>query len=307
MMTQQNAALPLSDCLTDVSIREGSQQPLDLRSLSVAQKVELLELSCNAGVKSLEVTAFAPGEWFSDADDLVERALIKVGEGPVLKALYFNTVGLERLLAYPRLLQEGVFHTALTHNYREKNYAQRDTEHALLKMNRFVDAFKSNGLEFDTLLVSTAWGEKAEEIDSEQAIAFIAKFLNAANAHGLPVKSVTLADTVGQASPEKVATLVSKVRREWPELFLRAHLHPSRDTAEECVSAALESGISGWDAAWGGVGGSPYADKSGGNLDIRCLINVYQREGIPHGLNLTYVERIISWLRAHTKRDIFDL
>jgi len=66
--------IPLADCLTDVSLRESSQQAVDLRGAEVKTKIELLKRTLRIGIKCVELTAFAPGKWFADARALTEDA-----------------------------------------------------------------------------------------------------------------------------------------------------------------------------------------------------------------------------------------
>jgi len=106
--------VPLTDILTDVSIREGSQQAVDLRNAPVDTKLELMAHLIDSGEKRLELTAFAPGEWISDAEKLVQGAVCKAPDTVTLRALYFNTEGLSELIKHPRVLQEGIFLTAAT-------------------------------------------------------------------------------------------------------------------------------------------------------------------------------------------------
>jgi len=59
--------------------------------------------------------------------------------------------------------------------------------------------------------------------------------------------------------------------------------------------------------AWGGVGGPPFAEKPGGNMDIRSLAKVYRKRGLDHGLNIEEMERTIQFLRQRTTREIVDI
>ncbi len=143
----------LADILTDVSIREGGQQEIDLRSAGIETKLDFMSLAMTGGVKRIELTAFAPGPWFADAGALVKRAAARIDDEISLRALYFNTQGLASMLSYPAFRREGIFHTAATPVYREKNYGQKSTEHAVKKMKRMIDAFKGLKEETDIRIV----------------------------------------------------------------------------------------------------------------------------------------------------------
>lgn len=298
---------PLSDMLTDVSIREGSQQAVDLRDAGIDTKLDFLSLAIGIGVKRIELTAFAPGQWFSDAEVLISGAIPRLPEAVSLRVLYFNTGGLADVMKHPRIMREGIFLTAATANYREKNYGQKSIAHAELKMKRLIAAFKGHGLKFDTLVMSTAWGECDETSQEEDTLNYLARLLSCAEDMGLPVHSVTLADTMGCAAPYAIGGLINQVKKRWPDMMIRVHLHPRPGTDEACVLAAMEAGIGHWEASWCGLGGSPLADTAGGNLDIRRLINVYNGLRIVHGFDEEAVLRMVYFLKKHTQREISNI
>lgn len=302
-----NGKLPLTDILTDVSIREGSQQGIDLRYAGIDTKLEFMAHAISSGVKRIELAAFAPAQWFSDAEELIQGAISRVPDTVTLRALYFNTEGLAELIKHPRLLQEGLFLTAATAKYRTKNYRQRSADHAEVKMIRLITDFKKHGLEFDTLLMSTAWGECDETSSEEQTLNYLTRLLSSANNLGYPVHSITLADTMGCATPEAIQSLIKRTKTRSPNALIRAHLHPLAGTEEECIIAAMEAGVDHWEASWCGLGGSPLADEAGGNLDIRRLIKVYNTLHLIHGFDEEAVNRIVHFLKKHTQRNISDI
>jgi hydroxymethylglutaryl-CoA lyase len=306
-MTQGREPVRLVDVLIDVSIREGSQQPIDLRNADVDTKLQLLAHTVRTGVRNIELTSFGPAEWFSDSHRLARGALSRVPAGVVLRALYFNTSGLEDLLKYPGMAREGIFLTAATSGYREKNYRQRSLEHVEQKMARLIAAFKAHGLPFSTLLLSTAWGDRGEALTDEQTIGFLEQLMAFAEGQGLPVQGITLADTVGVAKPEAVGSLIRRLKSVRPDVLVRAHLHPLPEMTEPSIHAAIEAGVDQWEAAWGGAGGSPFASEPGGNMDIRSLVKVYNDRGLEHGMNVEEIGRTIRFLEKHTQRQIPDI
>ncbi|MCB0328017.1 MAG: hypothetical protein KDD70_00095 [Bdellovibrionales bacterium] len=295
----------LAEVLTDVTIREGSQQKSDLWGVGSQKKLEIVRLQKAVGIKSIELTAFAPGEWFADADELAEGVKGCCGK-MVVKALYFNVRGAERLQRYPYLQQAGIVHTAVTEGYRIKNYNQQSIDDALLKLRGFVEWFSSNGFTFDVLLFSTSWGDKSTGIlDSATSMRCIEKFMNEAERCGSLPTQITLADTEGVVDPRSLSELVQQVKRAFPEQKICLHLHPSREAAVAVVEAGLEAEADLWEGAWLGIGGSPLADGAGGNLDIRTLVEVYQQNGIPTGFDPVQIESLekrIAEIRSPQKK-----
>lgn len=297
----------LSEQLIDVSLREGSQQVVDLRSADLPTKLRFLELILAAGIKRVELTAFAPGEWFSDADEIVKGAQQFSSNDVELRALYFNVRGLERMLGYKHILPEGVFHTAATSIYREKNYNQVSKEDVLIKLDKMLDAFDRYSLKFDVLQMSTAWGEQREAVGISEFLDLIGLIVERSSARGFVPSSLTLSDTVGLGTPDSLKERIVAVRQAWPDMKIRAHLHPAPGTALSLVHASIEAGVHEWEATWAGLGGSPLATEAGGNLDIRCLIKAFEEQGLETGLKLDAVSNLIEFLQLKVSREILKV
>jgi len=87
------------------------------------------------------------------------------------------------------------------------------------------------------------------------------------------VKQVSLADTVGLATPKHVADLVADVMAVHDELEIGVHLHARPDGAAAKIRAAYEAGCRRFDAAIGGLGGCPFAqDALVGNVATEVLL-----------------------------------
>lgn len=293
----------LCDILTDVSVREGSQQKVDILNLPVREKIEIVRLSAQTGIRTHEITAFAPGAWFGDSESIAAEAS-ELSKALSLRALYFNSRGLDALLRYPNIHAEGMFHTAVTKGYREKNYRQLTEEDIFSKLTQLLEVFTARTLNFDTLVLSTVWGESGEQADIEQTLSLIERISARAQESSLPLKSVTLCDTEGQAAPHEVGATVAAVKKSFPGLIIRMHLHPAKNTAIESIHAAIDSGADEWEASWGGMGGSPFADTAGGNLDIRYLIKAWEERGLDHGFNLDAIPSLMTFLTSKITRSI---
>jgi hydroxymethylglutaryl-CoA lyase len=89
------------------------------------------------------------------------------------------------------------------------------------------------------------------------------------------VRQISLADTVGLASPEQIAETVAAVVEAHGEIEVGVHLHVRRDEASARIGAAYDAGCRRFDAAIGGLGGCPFAqDALVGNLPTETLIGV---------------------------------
>src|SRR5260370_5537931 len=73
------------------------------------------------------------------------------------------------------------------------------------------------------------------------------------------IKTVSLADTAGNATPEIVADVFKRAYEHVAGIELGAHLHSRPENAEEKILAAYEAGCRRLDGALAGLGGCPFA------------------------------------------------
>jgi isopropylmalate/homocitrate/citramalate synthase len=130
--------------------------------------------------------------------------------------------------------------------------------------------------------LSTAFGCSLQGVVPEREVVDLAVRAAACGAD-----AVALADTLGYASPTQVRRLVRAVRAEIaPAAFGNLHLHDTLGTALANVTAALDEGVRGFDAALGGLGGCPFAPGSVGNVATEDLVYLLESEGLATGIDL---------------------
>ena len=92
------------------------------------------------------------------------------------------------------------------------------------------------------------------------------------------IRTISLADTVGVAPPEKIKEVVSAVRAEYGYLEIGVHLHSRPDQASAKSVAAYEAGCRRFDSAIGGLGGCPFAqDDLVGNIPTETVIETLRK------------------------------
>jgi len=91
---------------------------------------------------------------------------------------------------------------------------------------------------------------------------------------------VSLADTVGMASPQQVSDVVGAVMAKYDYLEIGVHLHSRPEQAAEKVLAAYDAGCRRFDSALGGLGGCPFAqDALVGNIPTEKVIETLEQSG----------------------------
>jgi hydroxymethylglutaryl-CoA lyase len=87
------------------------------------------------------------------------------------------------------------------------------------------------------------------------------------------IDSLTIADTIGAATPRQVNSLVSQLLRKFPEVEITLHLHNTRGLGIANVFAGISAGIRNFDASFGGIGGCPFAPGATGNVCTEDLVH----------------------------------
>jgi hydroxymethylglutaryl-CoA lyase len=102
----------------------------------------------------------------------------------------------------------------------------------------------------------------------------------------LGVRIISLADTVGLATPEQVLAVTDYLVRQLPEHTIGVHLHSAPTHWKAKVDAALQAGCRRFDGALKGVGGCPMAgDQLVGNMDSSLMIPYFEHRGLLQGLD----------------------
>jgi hydroxymethylglutaryl-CoA lyase len=94
------------------------------------------------------------------------------------------------------------------------------------------------------------------------------------------IKAISLADTVGLASPQQISDLVAAVLAKYNYLEIGVHLHSRPEQAIEKILAAYDAGCRRFDSALGGLGGCPFAqDRLVGNIPTEKVLEALRQRG----------------------------
>lgn len=109
---------------------------------------------------------------------------------------------------------------------------------------------------------------------------------------------VSLGDTIGKGTPDRVGVMLDAVLCSVPARKLAGHFHDTDGRALENIEAALSRGIRVFDTAVGGLGGCPYAPGAAGNVATEAVMGLLDRLGYGHGLDPDRVERAARMAQA---------
>jgi hydroxymethylglutaryl-CoA lyase len=97
---------------------------------------------------------------------------------------------------------------------------------------------------------------------------------------------ISIADTIGAASPQDITSLMKPLLLQYKGLELGVHLHSSPVHSEPKIRAAVSAGCARIDGALKGFGGCPMAnDELVGNIATEQIISILKEEGVPSGID----------------------
>ncbi|WP_199521581.1 hydroxymethylglutaryl-CoA lyase [Jiangella anatolica] len=266
---------PSSVSVREVGPRDGLQNE---DPISTSAKVELIDALGRTGVRRIEAVSFVHPKaipQMADADEVWSQ----VRRVPSIRysALVPNLRGAERALAAGFTELEVVVSASDTHNQRNIN---RSTAESLADLPALSSLVHEAGGTLQ-LVVSTAWGCPYE---GDVPVSRVLSVVSAGVAAG--VDSLAYGDTTGMATPPRVTRLVEATRDEHASLPLGLHFHNTRGTGLANVYAALQLGVTDFDASVGGLGGCPYAPGASGNIATEELVYLLEDMGIDTGIDL---------------------
>jgi hydroxymethylglutaryl-CoA lyase len=116
--------------------------------------------------------------------------------------------------------------------------------------------------------------------------------------------AVGLADTVGYADPRMVRERFEAGRRIAGDRLNCGHFHDTRGLGQANVVAALDAGVTRFDACLGGIGGCPHAPGASGNVAMEDVVYLMRSMGIPTGIDFDALmalrRQLASWLQGET-------
>ncbi len=267
--------LPERLSLREVGPRDGLQNEAPVPT---ASKVALVDALSGTGVSRIEAVSFVhPKAIPSMADAAEVWAAVQRNPAVRYSALVPNLRGAERALEAGFDEIEVVVSASDTHNRKNVN---RSTEESLDDIAAILDLVHGRGATCQ-VIVSTAWGCPYEgEVPVERVLAVAGRAL----ADG--ADTLSYGDTTGMATPGRVTRLVGETRAAFPDAALNLHFHNTRGTGLANVLAALELGVSDFDASVGGLGGCPYAPGATGNIATEELVHMVEDMGVATGIDL---------------------
>jgi hydroxymethylglutaryl-CoA lyase len=245
-------------------------------------KVEYLKALLAAGFKHIDAVSFVSPKHVKQMADS-EEVMRQLGtaleqSAPEIIGIVVNEKGLERALATPGVTTIGYPYSISAYFRRANaNMTRAESRQLVEKLNKDTAAAK-RGL---VIYISMAFGNPYDEPWGPEIVAETLEWLK-----DIRINTVSLADTVGNATAVQVGELYRGVKDHVAGIELGVHLHSRPETAEAKILAAYEAGCRRFDSALTGLGGCPFAgDTLVGNIATEDVLAAVRKAGGDPGID----------------------
>jgi len=247
-------------------------------------KVEYLRNLVAAGFRHIDAASFVSPKHvrqMADSEEVMKALLASLpssSEPPEIIGIVVNEKGMERALATPGVATLGYPYSISAYFRRANANMSRAESRALVeKLKKETQAAGRNLVVY----ISMAFGNPYDEPWGPEIVEETLVWLK-----DIGVRSVSLADTVGTATPEEVGKLYRTVKDCVAGIELGVHLHSRPEGTPEKVLAAYEAGCHRFDSALTGLGGCPFAgDELVGNIATETVVSTLAKRGVKTGID----------------------
>ncbi|AKZ64498.1 hydroxymethylglutaryl-CoA lyase [Herbaspirillum hiltneri N3] len=285
-------SLPKKVKIVEVGPRDGLQN--EKETISAELKIELVNRLTSAGFVNVEAASFVSPKWVPQmaTSGEVMRGIARK-PGVIYSALTPNMKGFEAALEAGA--DEVVIFGAASEAFSQKNINCSIAE-SIERFREVALAAKQNNIRLRAA-VSCAFGCPYQgEVPLSSVSDVVGRFRD------LGCDEIDIADTIGVATPNKVAPVMQAAIREFNIDGLSGHFHDTYGQALANIYASLEVGITIYHSSVAGLGGCPYAKGATGNVASEDVLYMMQGLGIETGIDLDIVVDAGQFISQHLGR-----
>jgi hydroxymethylglutaryl-CoA lyase len=256
-------------------------------------KASYLRALVEAGFRHIDAVSFVSPQHvrqMADSEAVMQRLLTSLppdAEAPEIIGIVVNEKGMERALATNGVTTLGYPYSISAYFRRANANMSRAESRALVQTLKKATKEAGRGL---VVYISMALGNPYEEPWGPEIVEDTLIWLK-----DVGVRTVSLADTVGTATPEAVGKLYTEVKDCVAGIELGVHLHSRPERIAEKVMAAYNAGCRRFDSALTGLGGCPFAsDELVGNIATETVVRTLNEHGIDTGLDLSALTPVLA-------------
>jgi hydroxymethylglutaryl-CoA lyase len=249
--------------------------------IPTAKKIDYLNQLLKVGFDTLDFGSFVSPKAIPQMADTehVLRGLDLTETNTRLLAIVANLRGADTACSFDAIQYLG-FPFSISPTFQKLN-ANNDLEGSFNLLRSMQETCVRNNKSL-VVYISMAFGNPyGDDYHSDLVSAWTGRILE------LGVKTISLADTVGLASPEQVFEVTQSTVLAFPAAEIGVHLHATHEGWREKLEGAYRAGCKRFDGAIKGIGGCPMAGNAlVGNMNTAWMLNYFTEKGINNNWNL---------------------
>lgn len=276
--------LPSKVNIVEVGARDGLQNELPV---STQTKIRLINLLSDTGLTHIEAGSFVSPKWVPQMADSKEvMQAITRRSNVIYSALTPNLRGFEQAME-SGANQVAVFTSA------SEGFCQHNINCSIAEsLTRFEPVFThaaKYGIPVRGYLSCVIDCPYDGFTKPEQVTNIATNLIN------MGCYEVSLGDTIGTGTPNRVRALLEAVMTNVSSQQLAVHFHDTWGQALANIYQALTMGINTIDSSVAGLGGCPYAHGASGNVATEDVLYLCQGLGIDTGVDLELLAKA-GWM-----------
>src|SRR5713226_1969042 len=256
-------------------------------------KASYLQELVVAGFRHMDAVSFVSPKHvrqMADSEEVMAKfsASLPAGvEPPEIIGIVVNEKGLERALATPGVTTIGYPYSISAYFRRANANMSRGESRALVETLNKETKAAGRGL---VIYISMAFGNPYDEPWGPELVEETLEWLK-----DIRIKTVSLADTAGDATPEIVGDVFKRASHAVAGIELGAHLHSRPENAEAKILSAYHAGCRRFDSALTGLGGCPFAgDNLVGNAATEQVLAALRKAGADPGIDIARLAKVLA-------------
>jgi hydroxymethylglutaryl-CoA lyase len=237
-------------------------------------KIDYLKALISAGFKHIDAASFVSPKavpQMADSEDVLKE--LDPPDDVEIIGIVVNEKGAERAVQTNAVKTLG-FPYSISPTFLQNNQKQT-LEEAIEELEKIGKKAGDAGLNV-AVYISMAFGNPYGDLWSLDEVVEAVGLLESEDIH-----TISLADTVGLATPELIREVVGAVQAKYGYLEIGVHLHSRSEHSVEKVLAAYDAGCRRFDSAIGGLGGCPFAqDALVGNIPTEKVLEALKQRGV---------------------------
>jgi hydroxymethylglutaryl-CoA lyase len=250
------------------------------------KKIEYINALLEVGFDTIDFGSFVSPKaipQMADTAEVVQKLKIQDSTSALL-AIVANVRGAEEAMAYEQISYLG-FPFSISPTFQQRN-TNSTIEQSLERVEAIQDLCMKRNKQL-VIYLSMGFGNPYGDAYNET---ILLEWANEMIKRGIRI--ISLADTVGVATPDQIAFALNALIPQYPDTTIGVHLHCTPYNWKSKLEAAVDAGCRRFDGALKGIGGCPMAqDELVGNMNTERIIPYLEEKNLIAGLNAGALEK----------------